>query len=69
MTNEIHMEKFLRLDHVLKRTGLSRSYIYKSVNDGTFPAPRKVGDRTSVWLKSELEDWMQSIAGIEDAGE
>ena len=69
MINEIHTEKFLRLNDVIERTGLSRSYIYKSVNDGTFPTPRKVGGRASVWLESELEYWMQSIAGLKGAGE
>ena len=62
MTNKVYGERFLRLDEVLNRTGLSRSYIYKRVGDGSFPSPRKVGGRASVWLDSELTEWMDRIS-------
>ena len=65
MTNEVYTERFLRLNDVLGRTGLSRSYIYKSVDDGSFPAPRKVGTTATVWLESEIHQWIQSVAGAE----
>ena len=38
-------ERFLRLPEVQERTGFSRSFIYKSITDKTFSAPRKVGGR------------------------
>ena len=44
-------ERFMRLPDVMERTGLSRSFVYKIINDKTFPAPRKVG-RTTVWVLS-----------------
>ena len=69
MTNEVHTERFLRLDNVLARTGLSRSFIYKNVSDGSFPAPRKVGGRATVWLESEITLWMQSVADAKDVSE
>lgn len=55
-------ERFLRLPEVQERTGFSRSFIYKGVNDQTFPPPRKVGGRASVWLESEINDWMRDVA-------
>ena len=61
MSTEDHKERFLRLPEVQDRTGFSRSFIYKGVNDKTFPSPRKVGGRASVWLESEINDWMRVI--------
>ena len=68
ITNDF-TERFLRLPEVQERTGFSRSFIYKSVNDKTFPSPRKVGGRASVWLESEVNTWMSSVAGDKEAAE
>ena len=68
ITNDF-TERFLRLPEVQERTGLSRSFIYKSINDKTFPAPRKVGGRASVWLESEVNTWMSRVAGKTGAAE
>ena len=62
MSKEDHQERFLRLPEVQERTGFSRSFIYKGVKEKTFPRPRKVGGRASVWLDSELTEWMDRIS-------
>ena len=69
MSTGDHKERFLRLPEVQDRTGFSRSFIYKGVNDKTFPAPRKVGGRASVWLESEVNDWMSHVAREQGAVE
>ena len=69
MSTENHKERFLRLPEVQDRTGVSRSFIYKSITDKTFPAPRKVGGRASVWLESEVNTWMRRVAGETGAAE
>ena len=69
MSTEDHKERFLRLPEVQDRTGVSRSFIYKSITDKTFPAPRKVGGRASVWLESEVNTWMSRVAGETGAAE
>ena len=69
MTTNDFTERFLRLPEVQLRTGFSRSFIYKSVNDKSFPAPRKVGGRASVWLESEIIDWMRVITRENVAGD
>jgi predicted DNA-binding transcriptional regulator AlpA len=50
---------FIRLKEVLSICGKSRSSIYASIKDGKFPAPIKVGGRSSAWLKSEVLQWAQ----------
>ncbi|HYD04806.1 MAG TPA: AlpA family phage regulatory protein [Reyranella sp.] len=39
----------LRLPEVIRRTGLSRSEIYRRIKAGTFPQPQKRGPKINVW--------------------
>ena len=52
----------LRLPAVQKRTGLSRSSIYRRINEGTFPRQVKLGGgskgRAIGFLDSEISDWL-----------
>ena len=52
---------FLRLREVLRRSGLSRSTIYKMMGEGTFPQQAaQVGTRGVRWLERDITAWMQS---------
>ncbi|MDW3094723.1 MAG: AlpA family transcriptional regulator [Gammaproteobacteria bacterium] len=53
--------QLLRLPEVIKRTGLSRSTIYKSINENSFPKPIKIGVRSVAWIDSEIGEWQDSI--------
>lgn len=50
---------FIRLKEVLTICGKSRSSVYDSIKNGVFPAPVKVGGRSSAWIKSEIMQWAQ----------
>ena len=50
----------LRLPHVKKRTGLSRSTIYLRISNGEFPTPISLGGRAVGWLESEVNDWLET---------
>lgn len=39
-------------------TGMTDKWFYKLIGEGQFPKPIKLG-RSSRWLKSEVETWMQ----------
>ncbi|CNI69653.1 helix-turn-helix transcriptional regulator [Yersinia vastinensis] len=39
-------------------TGLTDKWFYKLIQDGEFPKSIKLG-RSSRWLKSEVENWLQ----------
>ena len=47
----------IRLKEVLSICGKSRSSVYASIKSGNFPAPIKVGGRSSAWVKSEVLQW------------
>jgi prophage regulatory protein len=59
--------RFLRLEAVKERTGLSRSGIYLRISRGEFPAQRLRGPRTAVWLEAEVDAWCAREAERLDA--
>lgn len=56
---EIH-ESFLRLPAVLKRTSLSRSTLYRKMDQGTFPRQVKIGERCAAWRQSDIDAWTRN---------
>ncbi|WP_144139643.1 MULTISPECIES: helix-turn-helix transcriptional regulator [Providencia] len=44
---------------ITRLTGLTDKWFYKLILDGEFPKPIKLG-RSSRWLKSEVENWLQA---------
>ena len=52
--------RFIRINELKNKVGLSRSQIYKLIAEGDFPRQDKVGDRISVWQESKVEEWMFS---------
>lgn len=53
--------KFLRLPEVRERVGLSRSQIYKMIQEGGFPAPVKLAPQVSVWPDRDIESWQRDV--------
>ena len=45
---------------VERRTGLSRSTLYRKMRDGTFPVPLKVSERAVRWRESEIRAYVDS---------
>ena len=52
------MSKIIRLSSVIDQTGLSRSSIYKFIQDESFPKQIPLGERAVGWVKSEVDDWV-----------
>jgi prophage regulatory protein len=52
--------RFIKLREVLTICGKSRSSVYAAIRKGNFPAPVKLGQRSSAWIKSEVLQWAQS---------
>jgi len=51
-----------RLPEVIRRTGRSRSAIYRGVATGEFPAPVALGPRAVGWRESDITAWIESLA-------
>jgi len=53
-------DEILRLPKVLSATGMSRSWVYRAVSEGHFPAPVALGVRAVGWERSRVEAWLAS---------
>ena len=51
--------KFIKIKRVIDRVGMSKSNLYAQIAKKRFPAPSKLGVRSSVWVESEVEEWME----------
>lgn len=52
--------EILRLRDVVAITGLSRSSVYRLAAACDFPQPLKLSERSSGWVRSEVEAWIAS---------
>lgn len=51
----------LRIKDVSTMLGMSRSAIYQAMNEGLFPKPVHVGERSVRWRLDALEAWRDSL--------
>lgn len=56
----------LRRTELEQRLGLSRSSIYKMMDDGEFPRPFKIGRRAVGWREEDIETWLMAMQGESD---
>lgn len=50
-------DTLLRRKAVEAETGLSRSSIYRMMDEGEFPRPIRIGKRAVAWRTSTIEQW------------
>ena len=53
--------RLMRRPEVERETGLSCSTIYRMMEEGTFPRPRRIGARAVAWTTSEIEAWKTAL--------
>jgi prophage regulatory protein len=53
------MLNFLKIQEVRAKTGLSRSHLYALAQNGEFPKPVKLSERSSAWVESEVDSWIE----------
>ena len=51
--------RLMRLPEVVQMTGVSRSTIYRWMENGEFPRQISLGANTVAWLESDVNDWIQ----------
>lgn len=52
-------EPLVDMKEITKFTGLTDKWFYKQIQEGQFPKPIKLGNR-SRWLTSEVNAWLQA---------
>ncbi|NCN43843.1 MAG: hypothetical protein CO158_10725 [Piscirickettsiaceae bacterium CG_4_9_14_3_um_filter_43_564] len=58
--------KLLKIDEVAKITKQSKTNIYTLARNGKFPPPRKLTANSSVWLESEIVEWINQRLGFNE---
>ncbi len=53
-------DRILRLKTVLERTGLSRSTMYRKMQNGSFPKSIQISTRCAGWRESAINEWMRN---------
>lgn len=53
-------DRILRIGTVLDRTGLSRSTLYRKIENGTFPRQIRISTRCAGWRESAVDAWMHN---------
>lgn len=63
-------DRILRIKVVLERTGLSRSTLYRKIENGTFPKQVRISIRCAGWRESAVNAWMQNpmFFSVDDLG-
>ena len=56
----IDQDVLLTRHEVERRTGLSRSTIYRKMSEGTFPVPLKVSERAVRWRDRDIRAYVES---------
>lgn len=58
---ENKMQRFIRINDVMRKTGLAKSTIWLWVKEDKFPKPIKLSPRVTVWEELDIENWMKKI--------
>ena len=63
--------RILRIKTVLQRTGLTRSTLYRKIQNGTFPKQVSISVRCTGWRESAINDWLRNpmFYSVRDAPE
>lgn len=59
--------RLIRLRTVREKTGLSKSSLYALAQQGRFPAPVKLGERSSGWVEAEVDAWIANRVSARSA--
>ena len=56
-------DSLLRLADVRRRTGMSRTLIYRRMEAGTFPRPIPISQGLVAWYESDVDGWVANPMG------
>lgn len=60
--------QIIRVNDVMKITGVSRTTLWRRVRDKGFPPPIKLGPTSVGWVLDEVENWLRERMDERDPG-
>jgi prophage regulatory protein len=67
-TEETSVDRLIKIQEVLRISGLSRSALYASIKKLEFPAQVKQSKRSAAWVHNEVAAWVRTRAKLRDTG-
>ena len=55
------LDRLLTIKQIAAQTGISRSTIYRRIQEGEFPKPVRIGPRATRWPESEIKIWLDEL--------
>ncbi len=52
------MNKFIRINQVMEKTGLAKSTVWLWVKENKLPKAIKLSPRITVWKESDIDNWL-----------
>lgn len=52
---------FVRQSHLMEILPFSAATLWRMVKDGSFPKPRKISKRVTVWLVVDVQRYLDSV--------
>ncbi|HEJ9799519.1 TPA: AlpA family transcriptional regulator [Proteus mirabilis] len=62
-------QSLIRLPEVQRRTGYSKAWIYRLIDNGKFPKQIKLGTRAIAFIESEIDEWIANKIAESRSGE
>jgi prophage regulatory protein len=62
-------ERLITMASLLERICLSKTQLYRKINQGDFPRPVPIGRQRIAFLESEVEEWIASRIAARDRGD
>lgn len=62
-------KRIVRLNTVMDMVGLSRSSIYRRLDNGSFPKPVDLGSGTIGWVENEIISWIDERIAQRDVSD
>ncbi len=53
--------RLIRIQEVMNKVGIARSTVWDMVKKGKLPRPRKLSARVTVWVESEIDEYIEKI--------
>jgi prophage regulatory protein len=60
-TSQPAPRRALRLPAVAAKTGISRTHLYRLVQQGKFPPSHKLSERVAVWDEAAVDSWLAGV--------
>jgi len=61
-------ETLLKIDEVIRRTGVSKPAIYAKMTAGEFPHSVRIGGRAVAWPESRVQAWIDAAIAAAERG-